>query len=117
MTELPRLKRCFGKSVTMRHLSSPRMPCAATTWATTSRPSGSHEPAPVRGACALDGASVGNVCAWLAPRLSEAPLDDVEVDAGALAGGGRFDEGAEPADDATLSPDDLADVLFVDLEL
>src|SRR6266568_263979 len=34
-TVLPRLKRLAGKSVTMRHLSSPRMPCAARTWATT----------------------------------------------------------------------------------
>src|ERR1051326_8778294 len=38
-TVLPRLKRCFGKSVTMRHLSSPRMPCAARIWATTRRSS------------------------------------------------------------------------------
>src|SRR5262245_20197284 len=81
-SELPRLKRCLGKSVTMRHLSSPRMPWGASTCATTSRSS-----------------------------------DDVEVDAGALAGGGGFDEGAEAADDPALSTDDFADVLFVDFEL
>src|SRR5581483_3259996 len=43
--------------------------------------------------------------------------DDVEVDAGAFAGGGGFDEGAETADDASLAADDLADVFFVDFEL
>src|SRR5262249_10940555 len=79
---LPRLKRFSGKSVTMRHLSSPRMPVGASTCATTSSSS-----------------------------------DDVEVDAGAFAGGGGFDEGAEAADDAALSSDDFADVLFVDFEL
>ncbi len=44
-------------------------------------------------------------------------LDDVEVDSGALAGGGGFDEGAESADDASLTADDFADVFFVDFEL
>ena len=43
--------------------------------------------------------------------------DDVEVDAGAFAGGGGFDEGAEAADDAALAADDFADVFFVDFEL
>src|SRR5216683_8172279 len=83
-TELPFLKRCLGKSVTMRHLSSPRMPCAPSTWATT-RNSGA--------------------------------LHDVEIDSGAFAGGGGFDEGAQAADDSALSADDFADVLFVDFEL
>jgi len=44
-------------------------------------------------------------------------LDDVEVDSGAFAGGGGFDEGAESADDASLTADDFADVFFVDFEL
>src|SRR5207253_826812 len=44
-------------------------------------------------------------------------LDDVEVDSGAFARCGGFDEGAESADDTSLSADDFADVLFVDLEL
>src|SRR5215831_10275298 len=71
----------------MRHLSSPRMPCGASTCATTSRSS--------------DGVF----------------SDHVEVDAGAFSGCGGFDECAEPADDAALAPDDLANVLFVDFEL
>src|SRR6185436_19929743 len=83
-TVLPRLKRCFGKSVTMRQRSSPRMPCGDRTWATTRNSGG---------------------------------LDDVEVDAGAFAGGGGFDEGPEASDDAPLSTDDFADVFFVDFEL
>src|SRR5437588_660748 len=86
-TLLPRRKRCFGKSVTMRHFSSPRIPCGASTWATT--------------------------------RNSGGPLtlDDVEVDSGAFARGGGFDEGAEAADDSALAADDFADVFFVDFEL
>src|SRR5579859_35527 len=44
-------------------------------------------------------------------------LDDVEVDAGALARCSGFDQGSEPADDASLAADDLADVFFVDFEL
>src|SRR5712691_9177296 len=82
-TVLPRLKRLDGKSVTMRHLISPRIPCAASTCATTRK----------------------------------AGLDDVEVDSGAFARGGGFDEGAEAADDSALTADDFADVLFVDFEL
>src|SRR5438094_864384 len=83
-TELPFLKRCLGKSVTIRHFSSPRMPCAPRTWATT-RNSGA--------------------------------LNDVEVDSGAFAGRSGFDEGAEASNDAALTADDFADVLFVDFEL
>jgi len=52
-----------------------------------------------------------------APTESDALLDDVEVDSGAFAGGGGFDEGAQAADDSALSADDFADVLFVDFEL
>src|ERR1700682_1486348 len=83
----PRRNRRAGKSVTMRHLSSPRIPWGPSTWATIKNSGG--------------------------PGSS----DDVEVDAGAFAGGGGFDEGAESADDAALAADDLADVLFVDFEL
>src|SRR5437762_1595478 len=36
---LPRLKRSSGKSVTMRHFSSPRTPWGARIWATTRTPS------------------------------------------------------------------------------
>src|SRR6266851_3473995 len=79
-TVLPRLNRRVGKSVTMRHFSSPRMPCAPSTWATT-RKSG---------------------------------LDDVEIDSGAFAGGGGFDERAQSADDSALATDDFADIFFVD---
>src|SRR5438132_3275929 len=86
-TVFPRRKRCFGKSVTMRHFNSPRTPCGASTWATTRNSGGL--PA----------------------------LDDVEVDSGAFARGGGFDEGAEAADDSTLAADDFADVFFVDFEL
>src|SRR5438067_922710 len=81
---LPRLKRCFGKSVTTRHFTSPRMPCGASTCATTN-----------------------------SPLL----LDDVEVDAGAFARSGGFDQRAEAADDAALSADDFPDVFLIDLEL
>src|ERR687883_599944 len=86
-TELPRRKRFFGKSVMTRHFSSPRMPCGASTCATTRKS--------------------GGIVA----------LDDVEVDSGAFARGGGFDEGAEAADDPALAADDFADVFFVDLEL
>src|SRR5438874_13285499 len=86
-TVFPRRKRCFGKSVTMRHFNSPRTPCGASTWATTRNSGGL--PA----------------------------LDDVEVDSGAFARGGGFDEGAEAADDSALAADDFADVFFVDFEL
>jgi hypothetical protein len=48
----------------MRHLSSPRIPWAPITWATTRY------------------------------STSAAGLDDVEVDAGAFAGCSGFDEGA-----------------------
>src|SRR5438132_5806923 len=84
-TVLPRLKRCLGKSVTMRHFNSPRMPCGDNTCATT--------------------------------RKSGASLDDVEVDSGAFARRGGFDEGAETSDDSALAADDFADVFFVDFEL
>src|SRR5712691_8932099 len=86
-TLFPRRKRCFGKSVTMRHFSSPWMPCGASTCATT--------------------------------RNSGAPvaLDDVEVDSGAFARGGGFDQSAQAADDPALAADDFADVFFVDFEL
>src|SRR5207302_6266282 len=50
-------------------------------------------------------------------RSSDRSSDDVEVDPDAFAGRGGLDQGAEPADDAALAADDLADVLFVDLEL
>src|SRR5438445_4169018 len=86
-TAFPRRKRCFGKSVTMRHFSSPRTPCGASTWATTRNSGGLQA------------------------------LDDVEVDSGAFARGGGFDEGAEAADDSALTADDFADVFFVDFEL
>src|SRR3954447_11467668 len=86
-TAFPRRKRCFGKSVTMRHFSSPRTPCGASTWATTRNSGGLQA------------------------------LDDVEVDSGAFARGGGFDEGAEAADDSALAADDFADVFFVDFEL
>jgi hypothetical protein len=56
-------------------------------------------------------------CAARICATTRKSLDDVEVDAGAFTGCGSFDEGAEPADDAALPSDDLADVLFVDLEL
>src|SRR5712691_9780632 len=82
-TVLPRLKRLDGKSVTMRHLISPRIPCAASTCATTRK----------------------------------AGLDDVEVDSGAFARGGGFDQSAQAADDSALTADDFADVFFVDFEL
>src|SRR5258708_21562147 len=84
-TVLPRRKRRDGKSVTMRHFNSPRMPWAPSTWATV--------------------------------KDSGVPLDDVEVDAGAFAGGGGLDEGTESADDAALAADDFADVFFVDFQL
>src|SRR5215208_5097285 len=90
-TRVPRLKRRVGKSVTMRHLTSPRIPWADSTCATTRNSGG--------------------------PALSELALDDVEVDADAFFCRGGFDERAEPTDDASLAADDLADVLFVDLEL
>src|SRR5260370_18044322 len=94
-TEWPRLKRRVGKSVTMRHFSSPRMPWAASRWATTRMSGG--------GDVVVD---------W-----ERSGLEGVEVDSGAFAGGGGFDEGAESADDASLTADDFADVLFVDFEL
>src|SRR5258708_4494910 len=104
-TELPLLKRCLGKSVTMRHLSSPRMPWAPRTCATT-RKSGRLR-------------SEDGLCGSVpvpAPTESEA-LNDVEVDSGAFARSGGFDEGAEASDDSALTADDFADVLFVDFEL
>jgi len=55
------------------------------------------------------------VC-WPAPTESEA-LDDVEVDSGAFAGSGGFDESAEATDDSALAADDFADVFFVDFQL
>src|SRR5258707_2742520 len=94
-TVLPRLKRRVGKSVTMRHLISPRIPWAASTWATT-RKSGVDD---------FDDAS------------QRSGLDDVEVDSRAFARGGGFDEGSEAADDSALTADDFADVFFVDFEL
>src|SRR3989442_6498803 len=87
VTLLPALKRRFGKSVMMRHLSSPRMPCAASTWATTRNAGG------------------------------PAGSDDVEVDSGAFSGGGGFDERAEAADDTSLAAHDFADALHSDLQL
>ena len=71
------------------------MPWAASTCATT-RKSGVDD---------FDGAS------------ERSGSDDVEVDSGAFAGGGGFDEGAESADDSSLAADDFADIFFVDFEL
>jgi hypothetical protein len=48
---------------------------------------------------------------------AERALDDVEIDSGAFACGGGFDERAESADDASLAADDFADVFFVDFQL
>src|SRR5260370_14655010 len=46
-----------------------------------------------------------------------AALDDVEVDSGAFARCGGFDEGSETADDSSLAANDFADVFFVHFQL
>ena len=122
---MPRLKRRDGKSVTMRHLISPRMPCAESTWATTRNAGAccageSSDGEDCRsvgcGANGRTGSSAVSAC-WLAPTESEALLDDVEVDSRAFTRGSGFDEGSEATDDSALTADDFTDVFFVDFEL
>src|SRR6266567_7031727 len=83
-TELPFLKRCLGKSVTMRHLSSPRTPCAPRTWATT-RNSGALDDVEVdsgafAGGCGFDeGAEASDDSALAADDFADVLFVDLEL--------------------------------------
>ena len=79
-TVIPGLNRS-GKSVMRSQTISPRTPCGRSTRATARNP--------------LGGSS---------------SLDDVDIDAGTLAGSGRFDDGSESSDDLALASNDLANI-------
>src|SRR5216683_8079317 len=83
-TELPFLKRCLGKSVTMRHLSSPRMPCAPSTWATTRNSGALHDveidSGAFAGGCGFDeGAEASDDSALSADDFADVLFVDFEL--------------------------------------
>src|ERR687886_1674014 len=90
-TVFPRRKRCFGKSVTPRHFSSPRMPCGASTCATTRNSGAASDDVEVdagafsRGGGFDEGAEATDDSALAADDFADVFLVDFELVDGGVA--------------------------------